>query len=150
MEKEIFEKDEKEYEEEFKKGAIPFFPNHILKEGIVACLLIALLVILTTFSPAPMEPPADPTVTPTHIKPEWYFLAAYQTLKIAEKLSFMGQWAPKVLGITMQGLIVLILFLLPFIDRNPERSPGKRPIAIILGILGTLGFLALTIWGYLS
>ena len=136
----------KEWEEE----GIPFFPNHLLKEVIVAFLIIAVLLTLATFYPAPMEPPADPFTTPEHIKPEWYFLAAYQGLKAAELLGFLGQWAPKVLGVFAQGLIIALLVLFPFLDKNPERNPKKRLFAIFLGIIGVVGFIFLTIWGRVS
>ena len=139
-----------ESKEKWEEEGIPFFPNHLLKEVIVAFLLIALLLTLATYYPAPMEPPADPFTTPEHIKPEWYFLAAYQGLKAAEYLDFLGQWAPKVLGVFGQGLVMLLLIIFPFIDRNPERNPRKRKFAIFLGIAGMIGFIILTIWGYVS
>jgi len=77
-------------------------------------------VTLVMFFPAPMEPPADPFETPEHIKPEWYFLSAYQGLKVAEYFSFLGAWAPKVLGILIQAGGLFLLVLLPFLDRNPR------------------------------
>ena len=139
-----------ESKEKWEEEGIPFFPNHLLKEVIVAFLLIALLLTLATYYPAPMEPPADPFTTPEHIKPEWYFLAAYQGLKAAEYLDFLGQWAPKVLGVFAQGLVMLLLVIFPFIDRNPERNPRKRKFVIFLGIAGMIGFIILTIWGFVS
>src|SRR3990172_13340871 len=137
-----------ESKEKWEEEGIPFFPNHLLKEVIVAFMLIALLLTLATYYPAPMEPPADPFTTPEHIKPEWYFLAAYQGLKAAEYLGFLGQWAPKVLGVFAQGLVMLLLVIFPFIDKNPERNPKRRMAAIFLGIAGVIGFMFLTIWGY--
>lgn len=129
---------------------IPFWPDHALKEIIAALLVMGFLFTLTILSPAPMEPKADSFTTPEHIKPEWYFLASYQALKVAEVLKFLGAWAPKVIGIMGQGIILLIIILLPFLDRNPERRPGKRPIAISLGILMAIAFIVFTIWGYYS
>ena len=93
---------------------------------------------------------ADPFDTPDHIKPEWYFLASYQILVMAEKLSFLGAWAPKLLGILVQGLLVTLLFLIPYFDKNPERSYRKRGFAIALGVLGVVGTVALTLWGHYS
>ncbi len=139
-----------ESKEEWEEEGIPFFPNHLLKEVIVAFMLIALLLTLATYYPAPMEPPADPFTTPEHIKPEWYFLAAYQGLKAAEYLDFLGQWAPKILGVSAQGLVMLLLFIFPFIDKNPERNPKRRMAVIFFGIAGVIGFMILTIWGYVS
>ena len=135
------------YEEE---GGIPFWPNHALKEIGAAFILISLLAILTLLSPAPMQPKADPLTTPEHIKPEWFFLAAYQILKGAEVLRFLGDWAPKVIGILFELSFIILLFAVPFIDKNPERAYRKRPIAIGLGILFPLLFILYTVWGYIS
>jgi len=135
------------YEEE---GGIPFWPNHALKEIAAAFLLIALLATLTLLSPAPMLPKADPLTTPEHIKPEWFFLAAYQILKGAEILRFLGNWAPKTIGILFELFFVVLLFAVPFIDKNPERAYRKRPIAIGLGILFALFFVLFTVWGHIS
>jgi quinol-cytochrome oxidoreductase complex cytochrome b subunit len=128
----------------------PFFPHHMLEQGMVIFIVLGVLVLLVMLWPAPMEPPADPFNTPAHIKPEWYFLSAYQGLKLAEYFSFLGSWAPKVLGILGQGIGILLLILLPFLDRNPQRNPRKRPFVIKLGILALIIIAALTIWGKLS
>jgi ubiquinol-cytochrome c reductase cytochrome b subunit len=128
----------------------PFFPHHMVVQLIQFLLVFALLIVLSTLIPAPMEPKADPFTTPEHIKPEWYFLAAYQFLKVAEKLSFLGKWAPKLVGVLGQGLGILLLFSVPFIDRSPERNPSKRKFAILAGICGAIIFIAFTIWGKYS
>jgi len=128
----------------------PFFPHHMLEQGVVVFLTLAALITLVMFFPAPMEPPADPFDTPAHIKPEWYFLAAYQSLKVAEYTSFLGAWAPKILGILAQGIGMGLLVLLPFLDRNPERHPRKRPLVISVGILTIIMLAILTVWGKVS
>ena len=63
------ELDNKSEEEE----GIPFFPNHMLKEIVMMCAILAVISILAVFFPAPMEEKADPFTTPLDIKPEWYF-----------------------------------------------------------------------------
>ncbi len=136
------------YEEE--GGSIPFWPNHALKEIGGAFLMIGLLAILTLMSPAPMLPKADPLATPEHIKPEWFFLAAYQLLKVADILRFLGDWAPKTIGVVFEIVFIFLLYAIPFIDRNPERAYRKRPVAIALGIFVTLIFALFTVWGHIS
>ncbi len=125
-------------EKESPDGSIPFFPNHFFKEVIVMCIVAAVLVVLTTFFPAPMEEPADPFVTPTHLKPEWYFLANYKFLQLAEYLSFLGSWAPKLLGVLGQMVFILILMFFPFFDKNPERHPKRRPVMISVGLIALI------------
>jgi CBS domain-containing protein len=136
--------------EEDVPGAIPFFPHHLLKEVVAALLVLAVLVVLVVISPAPMLKEADPFSTPAHIKPEWYFLAAYQFLKFAEYFRPLGEWAPKGLGIGIMGLVSVALILFPFIDRNPHRAPRKRPLALTFGVVVTLAFIGFTLWGHFS
>lgn len=136
--------------EEDVPGAIPFWPNHLLKEVVAALLVVMLMAVLVVLSPAPMLNQADPFSTPSHIKPEWYFLAAYQFLKFAEHLRFLGEWAPKVLGVGVMGLVALVMLFLPFVDRNPERAPARRPISMAFGVVTTLLFIGFTIWGHFS
>jgi len=136
--------------EEDVPGSIPFWPNHLLKEVVAAILAIAVLVGLVIISPAPMLEQADPFSTPAHIKPEWYFLAAYQWLIFAENFAFIGDWAPKLLGVIGMALVTVLLVFFPAFDRNPDRAPRRRPIAISVGVISTLLFIGFTVWGHLS
>ncbi len=142
--------EEKRNPTEGKEEGIPFFPNHFLKEVIVMAIILAVLSVVTTFSPAPMADKADPFITPPHIKPEWYFLANYKFLQLAEYFSFIGAWAPKVLGILVQIFVGLILILFPFLDKNPNRHPRKRPFMVTFGILAIIGYGALLYLGYIK
>jgi ubiquinol-cytochrome c reductase cytochrome b subunit len=108
------------------------------------------MTVLVVASPAPMLHQADPFTTPAHIKPEWYFLAPYQFLKFAEIFQPMGEWAPKLLGVGIPGLVVLMLVFFPFLDRNPDRNPRRRPIALLIGVAATLAFIGFTVWGHFS
>jgi len=123
-----------------KKRAVPFFPDHVLKEGVVFCALIGSLVTLIILWPIDLGVKADPFMTPEGIKPEWYFLPTYQLLK----------YFPKLLGIFVSLIPPLLLLLWPFLDRSPERNPKKRPVAVTIGILGLLLAMAFGVLGYLS
>lgn len=128
-----------------------FFPHHVTEQVVQCLVVLMILVTLSTVIPAHLGPKADPFETPEHIKPEWYFLAAFYTLKFAQYLEFLGAWAPKMLGIIMQGVAVAALLLVPFIDRGgPERRPFKRPIAMTLGALGAFVVILFSILGYVS
>lgn len=127
-----------------------FFPKHLVEQVVMCLVLIMILVTLSTFFPAHLGPKADPFDTPAHIKPEWYFLAPFYALKIAEYFSFLGDWAPKILGILIQGIAVTLLFAVPFIDRGPDRSPKKRPVAMILGGAGLLTVIVFALLGHFS
>lgn len=111
------------YKEQYKPEHLePFFPHEIVKMIIVVLCTLALLmflVVLPTYLEnlgihgiAHPEDPADPSTTPPHIRPEWYFLAVYQYLKLmpSQVLGIGG----KALGILTQMIVVILLFLLPF------------------------------------
>jgi ubiquinol-cytochrome c reductase cytochrome b subunit len=123
-----------------KKRLLPFFPNYMLDEFIAWYIMLAVLVILASLFPAGLEAPADPLHTPEHAKPEWYFLFLYQGLKLV----------PRLVGVLIPLIGVVVLLLLPVIDRNPHIAPRRRPIAIIIGIVTFIGIIVLTIWGWLS
>ncbi len=134
------------FEHEVHADGIPFFPNYTVKELAVVMFVLATLVAISVFSPALFLPldalePADPFTTPDHIKPEWYFLWAYQTLKI---------FPSKLMGLAAQGGAMTLLALLPFLDRGDERRPFHRPLFLTLYGLGILLLIGLSIWGHLS
>ena len=122
-----------------KKGVL-FFPHHVLKEGIVFYGLLGVLVSLSVLLPFDLGQKADPLQTPHAIKPEWYFLPAYQILK----------YFPKLAGIFIVSLGAFLLVAWPFLDRGRERHPLKRPVAMTIGILAILVTLILGGMGYLS
>lgn len=115
----------------------PFFPDYILDEVIAWYAVLAVLVILASLFPAGLEPKADPLVTPEHIKPEWYFLAVYQLLKVV----------PETIGIVAPVALVLVIVVLPLFDRGPEILPRRRPIAIACAVLLLVGSAVLTFYG---
>jgi len=126
-----------------------FFPRHVAEQVIICGALLMILITISTIFPAHLGEKADPFNTPDHIKPEWYFLAAYYTLRVAEYTEFLGSWAPKIMGIVMQGVAVTVLLLTPFIDRGgKERRPSKRPIAMAAGAAAAIVFIAFTLLGH--
>ncbi|KAF0216835.1 MAG: ubiquinol-cytochrome c reductase cytochrome b [Geobacteraceae bacterium] len=127
-------------------GGIPFFPHYVAKDAAIIAFFLALLLGVVFFAPGLFFPPAafepaDPFVTPPGIKPEWYFLWAYQTLKLLPS---------EFLGLAVQGVAVTLLLLLPFLDRSPERRPSRRPLFVSAYVLGVALFVALSVWGHYS
>jgi ubiquinol-cytochrome c reductase cytochrome b subunit len=135
-----------EYPEE---DTIPFFPNYIILEVIVSYLVLAALVVLATVLPAGLEEKADPFSTPQHIKPEWYFLWIYQFIKVPSMVIGPGVLA-ELAGIFIPAVGIVLLILLPFLDRKPERHPRRRRLAMAITALILAGFVALSIWGRVS
>lgn len=127
-------------------GGIPFFPNYLLQDLTSICIYLALFFAILFFDPYIFFPkdafvPANQYLTPAHIKPEWYFLANYQILKI---------FPSEFIGLAVQGMVMTFLALLPFIDRGAERHPLKRPLFLLCSLGGILLWLGLTIWGHFS
>lgn len=135
-----------EYQEE---DTIPFFPNYILLEVIVSYLVLAALIALASLLPAGLEEKADPFSTPPHIKPEWYFLWIYQFIKVPPMVIGPGVLA-NLAGILIPAVGILLLIILPFLDRKPERRPSKRRLAMAITGLIIVIFVALSIWGWYS
>nr|VFK80522.1 MAG: ubiquinol-cytochrome c reductase cytochrome b subunit [Candidatus Kentron sp. SD] len=113
---------------------IPFHPYYTVKDivGVVAFLFLFSLVVF--FSPEMggwfLEKdnfiPANPLKTPEHIVPLWYFTPFYAILRaIPDKLS----------GVLAMGASIVVLFLLPWIDRHPVKSIRYRS-ALYKGLLG--------------
>jgi ubiquinol-cytochrome c reductase cytochrome b subunit len=127
----------------------PFFPNYLILEVIVSYIVLAALIVLATVVPAGLEDKADPFNTPQHIKPEWYFLWIYQFIKVPPMIMGPGTLA-ELAGIFIPAIGILLLILLPFLDRRPERRPGKRIVAMVVTVLILLVLVALSIWGKLS
>jgi quinol-cytochrome oxidoreductase complex cytochrome b subunit len=118
----------------------PFFPHYLLDEVVAWYFILAVLVVLASLFPAGLEEPADPLVTPAHTKPEWYYLGVYQFLKLV----------PRSVGILGAIAAVGLLFVWPFLDRNPEVLARRRLLAVGAATLAIVGLVALTVWGYVS
>nr|ABF00453.1 cytochrome b [Phoenicolacerta laevis] len=104
---------------------IPFHPYFSYKDLLGALVLLASLLSLALFSPNLLgDPenftPANPLVTPPHIKPEWYFLFAYAILRsIPNKLG----------GVLALLFSILILLILPFTHLSKQRTLAFRPLS---------------------
>nr|YP_009590277.1 cytochrome b [Piranga rubriceps]QBM10161.1 cytochrome b [Piranga rubriceps] len=107
---------------------IPFHPYYTIKDILGFVLTLSLLISLALFAPNLLgDPenytPANPLVTPPHIKPEWYFLFAYAILRsIPNKLG----------GVLALAASILVLFLMPLLHTSKLRSMTFRPLSQIL------------------
>jgi mono/diheme cytochrome c family protein len=136
------EQEKQDYLEKYKeakKRGIPFFPDAIYKDAIISLVIFLLLVGLAFFLGAPLEERADPADTTYTPKPEWYFLFLFQLLKY-----FPGNL--EVIGvIVIPTIAVLLLLVLPIIDRTSRRHFTARPLITVVTVAGVIGFLGLTV-----
>lgn len=134
--------------EEKEKKKMPFFPNFMLRDLLLWLIVLNLLAILAVFFPAELGHKADPfSSAPAGIKPEWYFLFMFQSLKYfpAHILFAEGE----VVGILLFGAAGLLWLLVPFWDRKSSRGERNRLINY-LGIFAVMFIIILTILGWLS
>lgn len=126
---------------------IPFFPNFILKDSLGWILILALIGVLCVFFPWEIGQKADAFApTPLGIKPEWYFLFMFTTLKIIPPhILFIEGEILAIFGFIVGGLVWM---LVPFLDRNATRE-RKSPIFSFLGLIILLYIIVLTVLSYL-
>jgi quinol-cytochrome oxidoreductase complex cytochrome b subunit len=134
----------REYEQLKKKGKA-FFPYAIMKDSVMFVLIAVVLVIMSLVMGAEQGPKADPTTTTYVPRPEWYFFFLFELLKVIK--------SPELVPVATVGIptiCMVLLLLLPFYDRGPERIPWKRPIASITGVMVIIAMAYLTYLGAAS
>jgi len=124
--------------EDFKLRGRRFFPDLIAEDAVVSTAVIRIVVALAVLFGSPLGGQADPTNTGYVPRPDWYFLFLFELLKY-----FPGslEWVGVVI---LPGLFFLFLFLLPFMDRGPRRSPRYRPISSAIATLSVVAVVGLT------
>ena len=129
-----------------KVPALPFWPNFILREVIIWMVLLGtLLTLALVFAPS-LGLPADLMApAPEGVKPEWYFLFLFQTLKIFP--ANMGPVTGEFVAVVLILLAVVAIFFLPFLDNKPDKKKGK--IFTWLGVLGVIYAIVFSIWSLL-
>ena len=128
-----------------KKPGKPFFPYAILKDSVMAAIVLFVTIAMAIILGAELGPKADPTTTTYVPRPEWYFFFLFELLRVVKppSLVFMAT-------IGIPTICLVLLLLLPFFDRSPERHPLRRPVATLAGIV-TIGAMAyLTLLGALA
>ncbi len=130
---------------EEKRKYMPFFPNFVLRDLLLWLIVLNVVAVLAVFFPWELGSKADLFASaPASIKPEWYFMFMFQTLKfIPGHVWFIEGEVLGILGFMVGGAIWL---LLPFIDRRDDEKRYRQ-----LKIIGTIliaYILVMTVWGY--
>jgi ubiquinol-cytochrome c reductase cytochrome b subunit len=142
------------------RDGIPYFPYHVVKEIVAVVVFLMVFTAIVFFAPemggyfleADNFIAADPLKTPPHIAPLWYFMPYYSILRAVPPV--LGSQFP---GVLAMGAAVLILFLLPWLDRGAVKSIRYRGpvfqfalatfVAAFL-VLGYLGTEPANVWGH--
>ncbi len=129
--------------------SMPFFPHFLVRELFGWTLALAVLAAFAALFPWELGQKADPFApAPAGIRPEWYFMWMFETLKFVPGGSFLGI-EYEVIPIVLFGIAGLLLLLVPFLDRNIARA-GRSPSFTVIGLLAVAYMVALTAWGYRS
>lgn len=127
---------------------MPFFPNFLYRDLLLWLIVLNLLAILAVFFPWELGQKADPFApAPAGIKPEWYFMFMFQTLKyIPAHLWFLEG---EMVGIMVFGLAGLLWMLVPFWDRGSAAGRKSRFVTYA-GLFALMFIIVMTIIGWLS
>jgi len=107
----------------------PFYPYAVAKDSLMAAIVVILIAIMSIVLGAELGPKADPTTSTYVPRPEWYFFFLFELLRVIKP--------PELTPLATIGiptLCMILIIMLPFIDRSPERRPERRPIATFSGI----------------
>ena len=122
-----------------KSQGKPFFPYAVAKDSLMACVTLLVIILLSLTLGAELGPKADPTTTTYTPRPEWYFFFLFELLRVIKPPDFVA-----LATIGIPTICMILLFLLPFYDRGPERRPERRPIAM------AAAFFTIAAMGYLT
>jgi menaquinol-cytochrome c reductase cytochrome b/c subunit len=141
-------RDRDEYLREYsilKNQGKPFFPYAVAKDSLMACVVLLVIIVMSILFGAELGPKADPTTTTYTPRPEWYFFFLFELLRVVKppELVFLAT-------IGIPTICLVLLLMLPFFDRGPERHPLRRPIATVAGIATIAAMAYLTVLGALA
>jgi len=126
------QREKEEYLREYtllKAKGKPFFPYAVAKDSIMAAIVVLIIAALSIIFGAELGPKADPTTSTYVPRPEWYFFFLFELLRVVKP--------PELTPLATIGIptiCMILIIMLPFIDRSPERRPERRPIATFTGI----------------
>ena len=132
-----------------RRRPMRFFPHYALRDFLGWLIALGVLAALAALFPWELGEKADAFApAPPDIRPEWYFMFVFETLKLMPGGSIAGleYEAIPILGF---GFAALLLLLVPFLDRGVVRR-GRSPFFTAAGIVAVVYMLALTAWGYRS
>ncbi len=128
-----------EYEALTKADGVPFVPAAVWKDLVFAAVvLLAVAACAAFFGPFGPGGEPDPTIIQTSPRPDYFFLWLYALL------SFLPPAAETPILLIGPAVVVLGLFLLPFLSGEGERSWRRRPVAVLLVLLAAVALSALT------
>jgi ubiquinol-cytochrome c reductase cytochrome b subunit len=122
-----------------------FWPDQMFMDTVLSFAMFVIIVALAVFAPVPLDAKADLNNSQFVPYPAWYFLALYALLDV------VGQFPPAIVQVatlfaTIVGptLLIVVLVVLPFVDRNPSRRLTRRPWVLGITALVMAGAIGLS------
>jgi quinol---cytochrome c reductase cytochrome c subunit, bacillus type len=128
-----------------KSQGKPFFPYAVAKDSLMAVIVMAVIITMAILFGAELGPKADPTTTTYSPRPEWYFFFLFELLRVVKPPALVF-----VATIGIPTICLMLLMLLPFYDRGPERHPLRRPVAMVAAAATVAAMTYLTVLGALA
>src|SRR5918992_3636465 len=150
-----------QYKEDVKRRGKPFFPYAMFHDTVMSLVVVSVIIAVTCvwyftsgedpntcgngdsclLGPRYSEP-ADPGTTNFVPRPDWYFYFLFYLLRIFK-------WPDSVIlgTVGIPTIALIIAFILPFVDRRPERRLSRRPVAVTAAILVAISMCVLTYKG---
>jgi quinol---cytochrome c reductase cytochrome c subunit, bacillus type len=128
---------------QLKNEGKPFFPYAVAKDSVMAAIVLLVIIFLSLQFGAELGPKADPTTTTYVPRPDWYFFFLFEVLRVMKNVPKFTPMAT----IGVPTICMILLFLLPFYDRSPERRIERRPVALAAGIATIVAIAYLTYSG---
>ena len=126
-----------------KNQGKPFFPYAVAKDSVMAVIVMAVIIFLALMFGAELGPKVDPTTTTYVPRPDWYFYFLFEVLRVMRNVPKFTDMAT----IGVPTICMILLFLLPFYDRSPERRIERRPVALAAGLTTIFAMAFLTYSG---
>jgi quinol---cytochrome c reductase cytochrome c subunit, bacillus type len=126
-----------------KNQGKPFFPYAVAKDSVMAVIVMIVIIFLAAMFGAVLGPKADPTTTTYVPRPDWYFFFLFEVLRVMKNVPKFTDMAT----IGVPTICMILLFLLPFYDRSPERLIWRRPVALAAGLTTIFAMAFLTYSG---
>ena len=123
-----------------KSQGKPFFPYAVAKDSLMAVVVMITIIAMSIIFGAELGPKADPTTTTYVPRPEWYFFFLFEVLRVIKPPLLVP-----LATIGVPTILMILMLILPFVDRGPERRPERRPVAMITAVFVTVSYTHLTL-----
>jgi menaquinol-cytochrome c reductase cytochrome b/c subunit len=115
------------------------WPHLLVRHAVAAIVVLLAVLALSLLFDAPLREIANPAVTPNPEKAPWYFIGLQELL---------SRFHPLVAGVLVPAFILIGLVALPYLDRNPDRRPRARKVAIWTFSTFLMIWIVLTVVGF--